>query len=229
MLFLLLSVALSFSFVTLASETLSSEKVETFLIKEIPEDIKVPRVLWDLIESKSKIKNGKIVLSEENARSSIEENRFVGIKVKLVEKTHGVLAGRNYELVSSKTGIGINLNQFVKSKQGSFLLTILPLGEINSVNTRVFFISNSKKRKIEGQLIGSGCSRFYDITDYFFKTLSKNGMEIAVSENRHVSLLGGSFIVVSEFEQGIRNISMVNFKDSNASELLCDSEQEEYK
>jgi hypothetical protein len=49
---------------------------------------------------------------------------------------------------------------------------------------------------------------------------------VPVFEGRHVSLLGGSFIVVSEYEAGIRNISMVSVKDSHASELLCNSELE---
>lgn len=193
------------------------------------QDFFIPTLVWDLLEEKKVINSkGKIVPFVGESKR-FEENVIVGLTLRLKEKTPGVLGGKNYEFKSKKsTGIYIDLAHYIKSPKGTFILSFEPSYTVNPVSAQVLFLSDSIARKDspatggEGQLLGSGCGKFFDVTKSYLKKIRKDGIEVNVTDGRHVSLLAGTFLIRVAQELGTRALTHLTVIDSNFPELLCD-------
>jgi hypothetical protein len=196
--------------------------VQQVVVSHFPSEIYIPGVVWDLLEGKSIISFSGQIQHQDIARGKFEENIFIGLKVRLIEKTPGVLGGRSYEIKAERAGLNIDFARFIKSPRGTFKLSFRPDFDVNPEKTKVYFVSRSRKRKISGQILGSGCKSFYDVTDYYLKTMMTEGIEVNVTENRHVSLLSGHFVVLASQEGFVRALTQVSFTDSLHPELICE-------
>lgn len=204
------------------SENKEEIKFETKLESQAPPEIFIPPIIWDLLEEKKIINSkGKIEnLIQESRR--FEENVFVGITVQLIEKTPGILGGKNLKFISQQSGgLHIDLAHYLKSKKGTFLFSFEPLSKMDNVSAQVLFLSDSVSRS-ESQSLGSGCGKFYDITKTYFKKLKDQGIEVNVTNGRHVSFLAGSFLMRVSHETGVRALTQLTLTDSNYPEFLCE-------
>ncbi len=199
-----------------------SEQFETKEIADLPKEIKVPSVIWDLLEEKKVIdSHGKITPNTE-VSNRFEENVFVGIGVKLKEKSLGVLGGKNLELKSPKSGLSIDLANYVKLDKGTFIFSFDPDYKLDPQATQVLFLSQSLARNENNQSLGSGCGKFYDVTKSYLKKIRENGIEVNVTDGRHVSFLAGTFFIRVSHEKGVRALSQLTITDSSHPELQCD-------
>ncbi len=199
-----------------------SSTYETKLENQAPPEVFIPPIIWDLLEEKKIINSkGKIENNTQEVRR-LEENVFVGVKVRLVEKTPGILGGKNLEFVSQQSGgLQIDLAQYIKFKKGTFIFSFEPSTKIDNVTTQVFFLSDAIA-KAGLQKVGSGCGKFFDITKAYLNKIRDPGIEINVTDGRHVSLLGGSFLMRVSRESGVRALTQLTMTDSNYPELLCE-------
>lgn len=181
-------------------------KIRTFPIGDTGPDIKVPTKMWEVIEADQKQK------AEQNLT-------FAPIKVRFVEKNPGVLVDHEFQVELPRGGGEIDLSQFVKDGQGTFrvFFEVEEMKEANDI--KVFFISRAKKRKIDGEVWGAGCKKFFDIKSYLEKEGLTKGIEVNTTRSRHLSVLGGTFIFAAGHQ-----ISQVTFKDSLQSHLFCGTE-----
>lgn len=188
----------------------------------------LPTILWDLLEEKKVINSRGKIENFTGEAKGFEENVFVGLTLRLKEKTPGVLGGKNLEFQSKKaTGLFIDLAQYIKGNKGTFILSFEPSSTLDPVTAQVLFLSDSEKRKEKsqeehGQVLGAGCHRFFDITKSYLKKIKDQGIEVNISGGRHVSLLAGTFFLRVAHEMGVRAFTHLTITDSNYPELLCD-------
>lgn len=199
-----------------------AEGLQEIVVSHFPADIQIPLSVWDLVEGKSAISFSGKIEHQEVTRAKFEENIFIGIRILLVEKTPGVLGGRSYEIKAQRGGLNIDLSNYVKAQRGTFIVSFKPDVDVNPEKTKLYFVSRSRKRKVMGQSLGSGCNTFFDLTDYYLKTMMIEGMEVNVTDNRHISLLSGHFIMLASQDGFVRALTQVSFTDSIHSELICE-------
>jgi hypothetical protein len=197
------------------------EPVEIRQITDVPLEVKVPSVVWDLLEEKKLINSKANIVANPDIPVRLEENVFTGIKVMLREKTPGVLGGKNFELRSARSGMTLDLAQYIKMEKGTFIISIEPEQPMDSVTAQVLFLSQSVRRASGDQILGGGCNEFYEITQAFLSQFRQGGIEVNVTEGRHISFLAGSFFIRAYNEKGVRALTQLTVTDSNHPELLC--------
>lgn len=173
--------------------------------EDFPDDIKVPTKMWDLVEHAPKGKNNLI---------------FSDVKVFLVEKNEGIIEGEAVEISLPKGGGNIDLSRFVTDKKGSFYVGLEFPGFEGASTKKVLFISATKKRRIGNQVFGAGCNQMFDITDKFLKEMSGEGLKVNTTQDRYLSVLGGTFIFAAQKEHDIL-LAQVTFQNSQNSFLFC--------
>lgn len=211
-------------------EAHSSDKYEVKQGFGAPQEIFLPTIVWDLLEGKKVINSRGKIENFSGEVKSLEENVFVGMTLKLKEKTPGVLGGKNIEFQSKKAmGLFIDLAQYIKGNKGTFILSFEPSSKIDPVTAQVLFLSDAVSRKEksaggqgQGQTLGAGCNRFFDITKSYLKKIKNEGIEVNISGGRHVSLLAGTFFLRVSHEVGVRAFTHLTLTDSSYPELLCD-------
>jgi hypothetical protein len=202
------------------------EGVQELAVTHFPGDIAIPSVVWDLLEGKSTISYSGKIVHQELARAKFEENIFVGIRLRLIEKTPGVLGGRSFEIKAQRGGLNLDLAKYIKGDRGTFIMSFRPDVDVSPEKTKVYFVSRSRKRKNMGQILGSACNTFFDITDYYLKTMITEGMEVNVTDNRHISLLSGHFVMLASQDGLVRALTQVSFSDSTHNELICEKKDQ---
>ena len=143
------------------------------------------------------------------------------VQVKLTEKTSGVLISPEVVLKLPRGGGQVDLAQYVNNIQGTFRVSF-ELEEMSDPSTtKAFFVSRTRKRKIDGEVWGSGCNKYVDIHTFFANVGRKTGIEVNTTRNRHISVLGGTFF----FSAGPL-VTQVTFIDSVQEKLFCKSGEE---
>jgi len=224
--------ACSISFIA-CNKKIHSEHVEedVYETKEdfgATQEIFIPTIVWDLLEQKKIINSKGKIESATGDVKRFEENVFVGLTLRLKEKTRGILGGKNYEFNSKKSaGLFIDLANYIKGKKGTFIMSFTPSYNLDPVSAQVLFLSDSvsrkeKSRESQGQTLGGGCGRFFDVTKSYIKKIKDEGLEVNVSGGRHVSLLAGTFFLRVAQDVGSRALTHLTITDSKYPELLCD-------
>lgn len=195
------------------------EHFESKMIVDAPQEIRLPAVLWDVLEEKRIVKSAKIFPNPDQS-GKMDENILVGLTVKMREKTKGILGGKNFELKSAKMGMTIDLANYLKKDKGTFFLSFEPSMPTDS-SVQVIFLSNSVQRRDGDQVLGSGCDKYLDITKSYSSKFIDKGLEVNVTDGRHVSLLAGSFFIRVSHENGIRAFTALTITDSRFPKLQC--------
>jgi len=153
----------------------------------------------------------------------------VRLKVYLIEKTPGILSGNGFELLFGPSGGHLDLADYLADRNGSFYLAIEMLGaeealasKVDSPQSRVFFLSRAKKRRLQGEVIGAGCSDYFDITKSFQKTMQSDGYFLNTSGGRHASVVGGTFVFRRSFGQTLQ-LAQLTITDSRFSQVFCEN------
>lgn len=207
---ILLYIVLCYSLFVSANKDVVIDKIE---ISRSAKDFKIPTKLWDLLlnpESRS----------DNSLNKEIPIVVWLPMSVKLSAPVEGILNNLNSEISFSMGGGEIDLNHFVKGQKGSFYIKFL-LEEFQDLSDfKVYFYSRSLKRKIDGDVFGSGCNVFFDVTKKFISINTKEGIKVNITDNRHLSVIGGRFILARK-NQGKIYLSQVSFFDSTKTEYFC--------
>jgi hypothetical protein len=147
--------------------------------------------------------------------------RFFSYKLRISEDTPGVLGGENFEIQFPKGGGVLDFGDLPIEKSGSMTFNWeFPDGVEGEKNMHVFYLSNAKTRKVDGQSVGSGCNTFYEITSFFFGQRALGGLRVNTAKNRHISFLAGTYIFVKpEFDALL--VAQLIVQDNNHRDLLC--------
>ncbi len=207
---ILIFIVLTYSLLVIANKEVAIERIE---ISRSAKDFKIPAKLWDLLLNPES-------LNDSSLKKEIPIVVWLPLKVRLLAPVEGILNNLNSEVSFSMGGGEIDLNHFVKGKKGSFYIKFL-LDDFQDLNDfKVYFYSRSIKRKIDGDIFGSGCNVFYDVTKKFISINSKEGIKVNITDNRHLSVIGGRFILARK-TQGKIYLSQVSFFDSTRAEYFC--------
>lgn len=181
-------------------------------LNELPEDVKIPSGAWDLVEMKT---------PGSGSASAISTNLvFSDVTVFLVEKGPGIVKGEAVKIFLPKGGGTIDLAHFITDKKGSFYVGFeFPQFE-KATAKKVIFVSNARKRRIGQEIFGAGCNQFFDISERFFKEMKNEGIKVNTTQERYVSVLGGTFLFTAQKDKDI-HVAQVTFKQSEFLPLFC--------
>lgn len=186
----------------------NNSSIEVIELKESYMDTKIPKQLWEKIESSETLNKSKTY-------------QLGKIKIRFLEKNQNVLKNKETSFNLTKGGNVFDLQDLIGNVKGTFYLSFDIDDEYKDENTKVYFISNSKKRRISDEIIGSGCGKYFDISKKFKDNFVKKSFAVNTTKDRHVSTLAGTFLfVLNKNDQTI--LSQVSFTDSKLSHLLCE-------
>lgn len=174
-------------------------------VKEVGKDFDVPAKLLKLAET------GMI--------NSLGTLGYFPISVVLTQKNEGVLNFPEIRYDFPKGGGELDFAQVLGSSLGSFYFKFDVSTEKEDV-LKVYFVSQTRKRRLESEIWGMGCNKFVDITSYFHSEIATRGLKINSTEFRHLSLLGGHFVFVLNSGKRIF-LSKLTVKDSRFPEADC--------
>lgn len=187
------------------------------------EDVGLPTSLWEELQAVYEpLALDKSTSEEQGSKAKLEiPTAFFGFKVYLVEKTRGVIKGGNQEFVFGQGGGVLRLEDYLNEKRGTFYLGLVPDLEMGDKDIlHVYYLSNTKTVEIDGKIHGAGCDRYLDITDYFAKSMKKDGFILNTSGGRHISLLAGSYFMAASVK-GKLYLSQLTISDSRYKPRHC--------
>ncbi len=189
-------------------------------------DVKVPRELISQIEQ-------WFITSERRrdatrAGTDLEvlgtlKRRLMNFQVELTPKSGNALEqGLRFKL---PTGGGtIDLADFVPGTRGSFWVKMVISKEIVDLSDmKVFFLSESRKRTVLGEELGSGCGKLAEMTTWFTHDHANKALAVYVADQRYVSLLAGTWLFAAIAKNEL-HLGTISFTDSRYPFLLCQSE-----
>ena len=196
----------------------------------------LPEALWNQIEAvytqsaaASKPAGGGEKSEENgNAKSGVHvpvPTEFAPLKVYFIEKNRGIVGGQNQLLQFPPGGGEINLSEIVEPKNGTFSLAFEFMPEITTDKSpgsvrRVFFLSNSVKRKIGGEILGNGCHTYFDISSMTEAAMQSSGFQVNTTDFRHVTALAGTFFFAVKSDEKLY-LAQLTLKDSSQPALHC--------
>ncbi len=181
--------------------------LDAYSVEDLPMDFKVPDFIWDI--------TNKVI--EPNKPKTIV---YGPINLKLTEKNKNILKESSMLFVMQSGGGELNLSKVVTGQPGSFSLGFdVPIKD-KVLQTKVFFISQNRQRKVDGEVLGSGCKKVLELTSQFGKLGYSQMLDLNTTRHRHVSVLGGHFLFLVETESNW-TVSQVSFYDSERSDLFC--------
>lgn len=219
----------------------SAESVE-IVMPEVIEDFQMPSRIWDeILGIATPVHSANNSHDEKNKGSADEHGgggehgggakktaepliTFNKIKVILTEKNPKVLNEKSYSFEFPRGGGFIDLAKYVSDQNGSFYIHFQLPEEDKPDQTKAFFISKSKKRKVENEIWGSGCKTAMEISTFYKKVISQGKFEVNTTRDRHLSLLGGHFILSVNDGKQIK-VTQVTFYDSRRLDLMCDNKE----
>ncbi len=165
----------------------------------------------------------KIVLTKSEILSQIPRG-LLDVTIYFMSGEQGVLS-QNTEFDLPDGGGAIDLAGVVVGKKGSFYMhfNVHRAGEPKSPlkNLRIYFFSNTKQRKIGGNLFGAGCDRYMDVTKTLLTANSKSGFHLNATKIRYLPVIGGTFYFVSFGPNKKIYLSAVRIADSRYPSLVC--------
>lgn len=222
------------------------EKYKEVKFEDIAEDVRIPSVVWDLLEFKPVVaekkeesrEGGKEEKKEGEAKEGKKEEKkeegekgkeggvakdvnFAEITVFLVEKNDGIVKDEAVKISLPKGGGEIDLSQYITDAKGSFYVGFDFPEFRDSTAQKVLFMSKTRRRKVDDKVLGSGCNQVLDITTTFMKAMTKEGLKVNTVRERYITVLGGTFFFAAQKPTGI-SISQVTFKDSKHQNLFCE-------
>ena len=226
----------------------SSHEVDTRMITmpEVTGDFTIPSRIWDEIlgievKKNSKDEHGSSGGGEHSSGGGGEHGggdehgsgggskksaepliSFNEIKVVLTEKNPNVLNEKSYTIQFPRGGGFLDLAKYVSNQNGSFYIHFQLPGDDKADQIKAFFVSKAKKRRLDGEVWGSGCKSAVEISSFYKKAISSGKFEVNTTRDRHLSLIGGHFIVSVNDGKQIK-VTQVTIYDSRRADLMCDS------
>ncbi|MCB0419744.1 MAG: hypothetical protein KDD61_02040 [Bdellovibrionales bacterium] len=213
------------------SRDLPEEQKETIFIKmpmdRFDRDTRIPKELVGEIE-KHYIKHFRVV----HAESSLEDNevrrqiprRYLNVIVEF-EKNGSYAIDQNIRLQTVQGSGVVDFKKYVSRGVGHFKLRVKVDREgadshLSSSDVRVYFVGETRAKRIDGKIFGSGCNTWMEVSKWFRKTWSREGLDLYAKEERYLRVVGGTYYFVHFFE-GVLYLSTLTFKDSRYPDSEC--------
>jgi len=194
------------------------EQIKQIKMSEMSKEIYLPTEMWDRVTGGS---------FEKAVQQSVSFN-FTSIQLILKERSEGVLTDSEIRFEFPNGGGEIDLSKYVQNTKGTFQVKFGFDGFDYKDDLQIYYISKGKKRRIEQEIYGSGCNSFYDLKDYVLKVNAKEGIEVNVTRDRHVSVLAGHFVFAYKKDKQTF-LSQVTFADSKRPDLFCEEDRQNKK
>jgi hypothetical protein len=200
-------------------------------IRDTPEDFKMPGKLWDTVMSsgapaaagvghggghEKKLEHGGGDKDEKIDTLIV----WLPVEVSFTAKATGILTHEALQYNLPRGGGTLDLSKITAGEKGTFYLKFNLVEFNNPSAMKVYFISNAKKRRVDGDVYGAGCNVYFDVTSSFKKLNSGEGIRFNVTNNRHISSLSGHFLFVQADKDKVY-LSQVEFNDSKNRDYLC--------
>lgn len=183
-------------------------------------DVLVPRALVAKVE-----KEYDAFLTKAGVITKTPVKRgLLNIRVDLRQKRGGALH-ENARVVTPLGGGVVDLSDLVTPVRGAFTALIQSQQEDghDPANVRVFYVSRAKRRTIAGETYGSGCNTWMEVTSQFNKAMGRDGFQLYTADQRYLSVIAGTFVVVS-FAKEALSVASITFTDSRYPQVLCEQE-----
>lgn len=180
--------------------------------EDVPEDVKVPTKAWDLLEFKT---------TAPGVTSLGKNLIFSELTVYLVEKNAGVVEGEAVKIQLPRGGGTIDLSRFITDRRGTFYVGFEFPEFAEATSQKVLFMSKARKRRIGSEVFGAGCNQYFDITTEFFKKMKAEGLKVNTTQDRYLSVLGGSFLFAAEKGSDV-HLAQVRFTNSQQPQFFCE-------
>lgn len=230
-------IAISFIAFSCAKDHGHQGKPHTVRIEDVPDDIRIPRALWEALEGKSVGTASHVKAPEEehgesaahgssDGESLVSEEEggllFMPVTVILREKNRGVLSHPSLQIELPRGGGLVDLASYTTGMPGSFYVDFTwPEAGEKIEDLQIWFDSRARRRKLDDGLWGNGCGVFMNITRGFFLESKKGGLKVNTTRDRHLTVLGGHFLF-SYKKEGQVFVGQVTFKDSLKQVLYCE-------
>jgi hypothetical protein len=208
----------------LSCEKHEEEPVENEIVQvdEVPLDFIVPQVVWDSMAPHAE-EGGEGGGEGEGGKGPEVKAKpilYASVKIFMKEKNKGVLKKPQMGFEFSRGGGEVDLSQVMGSQPGTFFVNFeMPEFE-NVLSQKIFLVSQSRQRKVDGEILGSGCRKVLDLSSGLGKVIKGEGLKINSTRSRHDSILGGHLIFMAETEKNWL-MSQVTFFDSTRMDLFC--------
>ena len=185
-------------------------------------DVKVPKSLMEKLEAEYAHELKK---PSEHGKTEGVKHALLGLAVDFTQESasdDGALEESARYLMQPGGG-ALDLAGIVGVKRAAFNVRLVPRdlagGDVQP--SRVYFVSRSRPRKLDGQTFGDGCGKLMDLTSAFRNRFAKGGFDVYSAERRYLSTLGGTFLF-ARFDQSALQVVSVTFTDSRYPQLLCE-------
>lgn len=231
------------------NESVDSQAVE--LLNVLPEDFKTPETVWNLILSSGKAEpsskaNQKTESSNEaqktddhagavsesipplvdSSKLDLESIVFSALDVVLEEKNPGILKSPRIQISYPRGGGKLDLRQYLTGEIGTFFIRFQPIHIDKADRQFTLFWSRAKKRRIDGEVYGSGCNKVLRMNSDWETLQSSRGFEVNTHRDRHLSVIGGRFFFISN-KGSEYYLSQIYILDSERKDLFCEDEGSE--
>lgn len=205
-------------------------------IDELQKDFKIPVELWSQMvddaqaahkpspapAEKSKDGHGK---EAENSHASDNSKNgqviFVPAKLTLTAKNEGVLKNAKTVIRFPRGGGTVDLSDWTTGENGTYYMKFEMEEVEQPEEVKTFFLSQTRKRKIENEIIGMGCNRYVEFGEKYFNAMGGKGLAVNTTRNRHVSVTGGRWFFVAK-QTGKVYVSQVTVADATKKDLFCE-------
>jgi len=192
-------------------------------------DVEVPKQLVSEVESNFLDEFHKFkpttALTDVEILTSVARN-FLSFDVYALPRANKLAFKTPYHFSFPRGGGVIDLSKIVTGTSGSFKIVIrlhkedqgLKDEDLDELN--VYFVSNSKRRQIDGEIHGSGCGIYMKLTQFYHNTLSNQGLVLNATDSRYVSVISGSFFFFL-IKEGVLHLGSISFENSKVPGLQC--------
>ncbi|QLY26117.1 hypothetical protein [Bdellovibrio sp. KM01] len=210
------------------------EEYKTIKFEDVPPDLKIPTKAWDMLSFKAvESAHGEHAAAggegghgggegEGKKESGSKEIVFADVSVFLVDKNPGILKDEALKFELPRGGGEIDLSQYLNNRQGSFYVGFEFPSFTEAKQSKVLFVSHARKRKLGDSVYGAGCNQILDITTKFNLAMQGEGLKVNTTRERHISVLGGTFLFSAEKGDTIY-VAQVSFVDPEHANLFCEA------
>ncbi len=195
---------------------------EKITVDEKPDDFKVPVQMWDDVETDPVgIGEKKIEPTEDESGMNRNTILFSPLTIILKEHNSDVLSHSEIRIELPRGGGKIDLSKYRGDRAGSFFVQFEWPDWAEPGDLRSFYISQARKRKLDGEIYGVGCNKYLEITSLINKSNEKMGLKFNTTRDRHITALGGHFVFSNKKGRQIF-LTQVTFTDSKNPALFCE-------
>lgn len=188
----------------------SHDKISTLHLKELAEDIRIPKELLKIVEDEVK---------SENKTASLMYT-FLPLTVEFNNKSPDVIKSNPLQIVLPKGGGSIDLKSIVVGS-GSFYISFPEEQFVGQPElTHLYFISQASSQKIDEETYGLGCNKWIDLKSSFKKLQKNTFLKANTTDLRYLYVLAGSYIFIFRQNNQIF-LTQLTLTDSRYSDKLC--------